>query len=177
MRQARLETELQGLPGPRVTCLGRGQGACTPTPSTAWTSDFRCTGRRGGMPAAEAEGALKAKCQMDNDKKPLVRMRRKRKVSLSGSSPSSGPALLRSISWGIARAVGATTTHPALDHLSNQQRGKSPSTEQVLCGMQSIADPALTGALLEFQLLLEKTSYGCPLSPSPSLALPVQTPM
>lgn len=161
--------------GSRASAEGRGP-ALRHRPRLGLRTSAAQDGR-GGMPAAEAEGALKAKCQMDNDKKPLVRMRRKRKVSLSGSSPSSGPALLRSISWGIARAVGATTTHPALDHLSNQQRGKSPSTEQVLCGMQSIADPALTGALLAFQLLLEKTSYGCPLSPSPSLALPVQTPM
>lgn len=48
--------------------------------------------------------------------------------------------------------------HPALDHLSNQQTGKSPSTQQLLYRMQSIAEPALTLDLLAFQFLLEKTS-------------------
>lgn len=106
----------------------------------------------------------------------------KKKVSLSGSHSSSSQELLLSISWGMARAVGATTTHarpghPALAHLSSQQRGKSPCTEQGLCGLLSMADPALPRDLLAFQFLLEKTSESRPLSPSPSPALPVKPPV
>lgn len=59
------------------------------------------------------------------------------------------------------------------DHLSHQQRGKSPSTGHLLCGMQSTADPTLTLDPLAFQILLEKTlesPSSLPLSP----ALPVQ---
>lgn len=105
-----------------------------------------------------------------------------KKVSLSGSQSSSSQELLLSISWGMARAVGATTTHarpghPALAHLSSQQRGKSPCTEQGLCGLLSVAAPALPLDLLAFQFLLEKTSESRPLSPSPSPALPVKPPV
>lgn len=66
--------------------------------------------------------------------------------------------------------------HPGLAHLSSQQRGKSPCAERGLCGLLSIADPALPLDLLAFQFLLEKTSESCPLSPSPSAALPVKLP-
>lgn len=135
------------------------------------------------MQAVKAEGPPKVKCQIDNDRKTSGKNGKKKKSVSIWIKPFFKPGASVVNFMGNCTGSGghhdphARAVHPALHHLSNQQRGKSPGTEQVLCGMQSIADPAPTRALLAFQLLLEKTSYSRPLSPSPSLALPVQTPM
>lgn len=51
--------------------------------------------------------------------------------------------------WGH-RGPHARPGHPALDQVSDQQRGKSPSTERVLRGRQGTADPARPRARLHF---------------------------